>query len=240
MAHKLHDDVRVFAMGFILDRADLEVIAKASLPTDFLTTHSNDGVQAFKWRATEHEFEVFDVLPKRDRFFVALHFYPWFLGYPAPPEVETIPNERYEEWNSLYGRHLAHQCEVRKKLYPHATLGTVFFLQSYLRRVVATHQLVEVLVPVNPSVKQLNHPIDPAPAATADPPAAPVPAADPAAAPTAIFTAGSTLAHTPTAPEVHVQPRSACVSVPPPQCKHGCRGYCHEQLGQARPHECIV
>ncbi|KAJ7609991.1 hypothetical protein DFH06DRAFT_1246450 [Mycena polygramma] len=155
MPHKLRDDVRVFAMGFILPRSELQAMAHKSLPTDFLATHSNDGVHAFKWRATDHEFEVFDVLPRRDSFFVALHFYPWFLGAPAPPELEAIPTERFEVWNNLYGRHLDHKCEVRKKLYPHASLGTVFFLQRYIRRVVAVHQLVEVLVPVDSGGEQI-------------------------------------------------------------------------------------
>ncbi|KAJ6612576.1 hypothetical protein B0H10DRAFT_2051788 [Mycena sp. CBHHK59/15] len=169
MTHKLRDDARVFAVGFILDRAEVEVIAKEALPHDFLAVHSNDGVQAFKWRATEHEFEVFDVLPKRDRLFVALHFYPWVYGYPAPPELEAIPKERYEEWNSLYGHHVGHECEVRRMLYPHATLGTVFFLQRYLRRVVATHQLVELLMPVNPSQKKLGDPTPTTPEVSAQP-----------------------------------------------------------------------
>jgi hypothetical protein len=124
MTHKLRHDARVFAIGFILDRAELEVIAKEALPHDFLAVHSNDGVQAFKWRATDHEFEVFNILPKRDRFFVALHFYPWVYGYPAPPELEAIPKERYEEWNSLYGRHIGHEYEVKRMLYPHASLGS--------------------------------------------------------------------------------------------------------------------
>ncbi|KAJ7727183.1 hypothetical protein B0H14DRAFT_3001833, partial [Mycena olivaceomarginata] len=147
MTHKLRDDARVFAIGFILDRAELEVIAKEALPHDFLAVHSNDGVQAFKWRATDHEFEVFDILPKRDRFFVALHFYPWVYGYPAPPELEVIPKERYEEWNSLYGRHIGHECEVRRMLYPHASLGMFSSCSTTSNASVATHQLVELLVP---------------------------------------------------------------------------------------------
>ncbi|KAJ7635600.1 hypothetical protein DFH06DRAFT_1336618 [Mycena polygramma] len=234
MPHKLHDDVRVFAMGFILDRSELEALAQVSLPADFLAIHSNDGVQAFKWRATEHEFEVFDVLPKRDRFFIAVHFYPWFWGCPSPPELEEIPNGRFATWNSLYGRHLAHKCEVRKKLYPHASLGTVFFLQRYIRRIVATHGLIELLVPVNTSGELLHDPIDPVHASSGDPSANDLPAA------TAIFAVGSTIS-----PKVNVQPTGACTMsepLPPllPQCKPASRSCRHEHSSQAWLHECTV
>ncbi|KAJ7505445.1 hypothetical protein B0H11DRAFT_2220881 [Mycena galericulata] len=146
--HRLRKDARIFAVGFVLTCTDVAALARKALPTEFIAEHAGDSVLASKWHCTDYDIEAIDI-PKRE---AILHFYPWVYGNKAPREVENIPPERQKEWDRLYGQHLGCNCPPKRILYPHISLGTVYFMERYLNRVVATHQLEDLLlVPLNPS-----------------------------------------------------------------------------------------
>ncbi|KAJ7167439.1 hypothetical protein C8R43DRAFT_175283 [Mycena crocata] len=149
MTHRLRNDARIFAVGFVLACTDVAALAQKALSTEFVAEHAGDPVLAFKWHCTDYDIEAIDI-PKREAIFVAVHFYPWVYGDKAPREVESIPPERQKEWDRLYGQHLGRKCPPKRILYPHISLGTVYFMERYLNRVVATHQLEDLLlVPLN-------------------------------------------------------------------------------------------
>ncbi|KAF7341085.1 hypothetical protein MSAN_02094600 [Mycena sanguinolenta] len=117
MTHKLRSDTTVFAVGFLLNHDEIAELAKRALSDDFLANHGDDVVLAFKWHLRDHACEAL-VTDRRERFLVAIHFYPWVLGEPAPSELADIPLERRELWNQRYGR-FAPECTYAEASLPY-------------------------------------------------------------------------------------------------------------------------
>ncbi|KAJ7209976.1 hypothetical protein GGX14DRAFT_451203 [Mycena pura] len=162
MTHRLRDDTRVFATGFLLNRDEITELAQRALSTDFLASHGNDAVLAFKWHMRQ-PFELNKLVQyacealvtnQRDRFLIAVHFFPWVIGELVPRELADIPTHRKEMWHQHYGLHYgqyaAKKYPVGMVPYPRR-LGAIFFLPKYIDQVVASHDLGELLVPVKSS-----------------------------------------------------------------------------------------
>ncbi|KAJ6601572.1 hypothetical protein B0H10DRAFT_2230524 [Mycena sp. CBHHK59/15] len=78
MTHRLRSGVGLYAVGFILNRTQIAAIAKRAFAPDFLASHGDDPVLAFKWHIRQHHCQAL-VTVDPERFLVAVHFYPMYL-----------------------------------------------------------------------------------------------------------------------------------------------------------------
>ncbi|KAJ6600654.1 hypothetical protein B0H10DRAFT_1958776 [Mycena sp. CBHHK59/15] len=58
MTHRLRSGVGLYAVGFILNRTQIAAIAKRAFAPDFLASHGDDPVLAFKWHIRQHHCQV--------------------------------------------------------------------------------------------------------------------------------------------------------------------------------------
>ncbi|KAJ7716584.1 hypothetical protein DFH07DRAFT_1068352 [Mycena maculata] len=160
MSYRLRPGVGLYATGFILKRTQIAAIAVKTFTSEFLASHGNDPVLAFKWHIRSHD-SGFSRNPKAlatvdpQKFLVAVHFYPWVTDQsidPAPSELAGIPMDRREMWQTKYGQYAPGVCTEVSRLYPHRRIGWPFFLPDYIESVVNTHDLWPLMEPIEPVV----------------------------------------------------------------------------------------
>ncbi|KAJ7458046.1 hypothetical protein B0H11DRAFT_2319792 [Mycena galericulata] len=169
MSQRLRSGVDLYAVGFIVNKEQMAEIATHAFPSSYLDQHGRDPVLALKWHVDEDHFEVlhrdFDKCPDKrikrsqdfchiadvdtidaQRFFFAVHFYPWHVGPRLPSEVADIPPARRALWQAKYGQYASGRCTEVSRAYP-KFLGYPYFLQSYIEGVVMHHKLGDLLEP---------------------------------------------------------------------------------------------
>ncbi|KAJ6571877.1 hypothetical protein B0H19DRAFT_1255805 [Mycena capillaripes] len=148
MTHRLRSGVGLFTVGFILNRKQITTIAQQAFSSDFIASHLDEPVMAFKWHIRQHNCEALATVDPQ-RFLVAVHFYPWVIDTSTKPpsEVAGIPQDRREMWEENYGKHVPGTCTEVSRRYPQSN-GSPFFLPDYVEGVVNTHNLWQLLEPI--------------------------------------------------------------------------------------------
>ncbi|KAJ7048127.1 hypothetical protein C8F01DRAFT_1195325 [Mycena amicta] len=166
MTHRARHGVGLYSVGFILNRTQIATIAKDSFTPEWLEYHINDPFIAFVRHSRQYHCELISTRDP-ERFFVAVHFYPWVIGQTPDPEVAGIPEERRKMWNEQYGQYAGKCTEVTHQFPLHRggtspspspsplQLPTVdpvpMFLAEYVEGVIETHGLQELFQPIDAS-----------------------------------------------------------------------------------------
>ncbi|KAJ7048136.1 hypothetical protein C8F01DRAFT_1195384, partial [Mycena amicta] len=137
----------IYSVGFILNRTQIATIAKDSFTPEWPEFHINDPFIAFVRHSREYHCEVIST-EDPERFFVAVHFYPWVIGQTPDPEVGGIPEERRKMWNEKYGQYAGKCTEVSHRFPLHRGVPTV---DPVPEGVIETHGLQELFQPINAS-----------------------------------------------------------------------------------------